>query len=86
MFCSDKQLYVTLVDDQNKKNLFYGSTLQKSVREDPTSSTVVSTQIKTFLEKKERISLCKSYFKEETLTTFQVNKLFGIVGASYSLI
>lgn len=40
VFCSDKQLYVTLVDDQNKKNLFYGSTLQKSVREDPTSSTV----------------------------------------------
>ncbi|XP_028751237.1 50S ribosomal protein L18, chloroplastic-like [Neltuma alba] len=27
-FCSEKQLYAMLVDDQNKKCLFYGSTLQ----------------------------------------------------------
>lgn len=43
VFCSDKQLYAMLVDDHNKKNLFYGSTLQKAMREDPASSTVVST-------------------------------------------
>ncbi|KAJ6322436.1 hypothetical protein OIU77_012309 [Salix suchowensis] len=29
VFCSTKQLYAMLVDDQNKKCLFYGSTLQK---------------------------------------------------------
>ncbi|CAA2954816.1 50S ribosomal L18 [Olea europaea subsp. europaea] len=40
VFCSDKQLYAMLVDDQNKKCLFYGSTLQKSIREDPTCTTV----------------------------------------------
>lgn len=40
VFCSDKQLYAMLVDDHNKKNLFYGSTLQKTVREDPACSTV----------------------------------------------
>lgn len=40
VFCSDKQLYAMLVDDHNKKNLFYGSTLQKAMREDPTCSTV----------------------------------------------
>ncbi|XP_028797443.1 50S ribosomal protein L18, chloroplastic-like [Neltuma alba] len=34
-FCSEKQLYAMLVDDQNKKCLFYGSTLQKSIRQDP---------------------------------------------------
>ncbi|XP_059648832.1 uncharacterized protein LOC132294847 [Cornus florida] len=33
VFCSEKQLYAMLVDDQNKKCLFYGSTLQKSIRE-----------------------------------------------------
>ncbi|XP_007046074.2 PREDICTED: 50S ribosomal protein L18 [Theobroma cacao] len=35
VFCSDKQLYAMLVDDKNKKCLFYGSTLQKSIRDDP---------------------------------------------------
>lgn len=39
VFCSDKQLYAILVDDQNKKCLFYGSTLQKSIRDDPTVTT-----------------------------------------------
>ncbi|XVF43127.1 hypothetical protein PTKIN_Ptkin02bG0015500 [Pterospermum kingtungense] len=39
VFCSDKQLYAVLVDDQNKKCLFYGSTLQKSIRDDPTVTT-----------------------------------------------
>lgn len=43
VFCSDKQLYAILVDDQNKKCLFYGSTLQKSIRDDPTVTTSVST-------------------------------------------
>ncbi|KDO82938.1 hypothetical protein CISIN_1g029135mg [Citrus sinensis] len=32
VFCSDKQLYAMLVDDQNKKCLFFGSTLQQSIR------------------------------------------------------
>lgn len=35
VFCSDKQLYAMLVDDFNKKCLFYASTLQKSIRGDP---------------------------------------------------
>lgn len=43
VFCSDKQLYATLVDDQNKKCLFYGSTLQESIRSNPTCTTIVST-------------------------------------------
>lgn len=42
VFCSDKQLYAMLVDDQNKKCLFYGSTLQKSIRQNPPCSTIVS--------------------------------------------
>ncbi|OMO93225.1 Ribosomal protein L18/L5 [Corchorus capsularis] len=40
VFCSDKQLYAMLVDDQNKKCLFYGSTLQKSIRDDPSCTTI----------------------------------------------
>ncbi|KAK8715045.1 hypothetical protein V6N13_042388 [Hibiscus sabdariffa] len=40
VFCSEKQLYAMLVDDRNKKCLFYGSTLQKSIRDDTTCSTV----------------------------------------------
>ncbi|KMT17700.1 hypothetical protein BVRB_2g036450 [Beta vulgaris subsp. vulgaris] len=40
VFCSDRQLYAILVDDVNKKCLFYGSTLQKSLRSDPDMSTV----------------------------------------------
>lgn len=40
VFCSDKQLYAMLVDDQNKKCLFYGSTLQKSIRQNPPCSTI----------------------------------------------
>ncbi|KAL6186835.1 hypothetical protein ACLB2K_042954 [Fragaria x ananassa] len=39
VFCSDEQLYAILVDDQNNKFLFYGSTLQKSIRQDPHCST-----------------------------------------------
>uniref|UniRef100_A0A1J3CRE1 50S ribosomal protein L18, chloroplastic n=1 Tax=Noccaea caerulescens TaxID=107243 RepID=A0A1J3CRE1_NOCCA len=35
VFCSEKQLYAMLVDDFNKKCLFYASTLQKSIRGDP---------------------------------------------------
>ncbi|XP_019232432.1 PREDICTED: uncharacterized protein LOC109213126 [Nicotiana attenuata] len=44
VFCSEKQLYATLVDDQNKKSLFYGSTLQKSIRGDPPCSTVEAAE------------------------------------------
>lgn len=40
VFCSGKQLYATLVDDQNKKCLFYGNTLQKSIRNDPPCTTI----------------------------------------------
>lgn len=42
VFCSGKQLYAMLVDDQNKNCLFYGSTLQKSVRQNSPCSTSVS--------------------------------------------
>lgn len=47
VFCSDKQLYAMLVDDQNKKCLFYGSTLQQSIRGNgnPPCSTIVSTPL-----------------------------------------
>ncbi|XP_057443603.1 uncharacterized protein LOC130735711 [Lotus japonicus] len=44
VFCSDKQLYAMLVDDKNKKCLFYGSTLHKSFRENPPCSTVEAAQ------------------------------------------
>ncbi|CAH9118966.1 unnamed protein product [Cuscuta europaea] len=40
VFCSHKQLYAMLVDDQNQKCLFYRSTLQKSIRGDPPCSTI----------------------------------------------
>ena len=43
VFCSDKQLYAMLVDDQNKRCLFSSSTLQKSIRDDPPCTTIVST-------------------------------------------
>ncbi|KAL9225945.1 hypothetical protein vseg_001816 [Gypsophila vaccaria] len=39
VFCSGKQMYAMLVDDENNKCLFYGSTLQKSIRTDPDMST-----------------------------------------------
>ncbi|GFP80715.1 50S ribosomal protein l18 chloroplastic [Phtheirospermum japonicum] len=39
VFCSDKQLYAVLVDDQKKKCLFSGSTLQKLIRNDPSCTT-----------------------------------------------
>ncbi|CAE5957446.1 unnamed protein product [Arabidopsis arenosa] len=42
VFCSDKQLYAMLVDDFNKKCLFYASTLQKSIRGDPPCTVIVS--------------------------------------------
>ncbi|XP_077224186.1 uncharacterized protein LOC143857618 [Tasmannia lanceolata] len=44
VFCSNKQLYAMLVDDQNKKCLFYGSTLQKSIRENSSCSTIETAQ------------------------------------------
>ncbi|KAF7828047.1 Ribosomal protein [Senna tora] len=44
VFCSEKQLYAMLVDDQNKKCLFYGSTLQKSIRDTPPCTTIEAAQ------------------------------------------
>ncbi|KAF5790891.1 putative ribosomal protein L18 [Helianthus annuus] len=44
VFCSGKQLYAMLVDDQNKKCLFYGSTLQQSVRSTPDCTTIEAAQ------------------------------------------
>ncbi|XP_071690861.1 uncharacterized protein [Rutidosis leptorrhynchoides] len=44
VFCSEKQLYAMLVDDQNKKCLFFGSTLQQSARESPPCTTVEAAQ------------------------------------------
>nr|KYP37772.1 hypothetical protein KK1_041016 [Cajanus cajan]KYP37775.1 hypothetical protein KK1_041019 [Cajanus cajan] len=44
VFCSDKQLYAMLVDDKNKKCLFYGSTLHKLFRLDPPCSTLEAAQ------------------------------------------
>ncbi|KAG5604032.1 hypothetical protein H5410_025524 [Solanum commersonii] len=44
VFCSEKQLYATLIDDQNKKCLFYGSTLQKSIRGDPPCSIIEAAE------------------------------------------
>jgi hypothetical protein len=41
VFCSNRQLYAVLADDHNKKILFYGSTLQKSICGDPPCTTVV---------------------------------------------
>lgn len=40
VFCSNRQLYAVLADDHNKKILFYGSTLQKSICGDPPCGTV----------------------------------------------
>ncbi|XP_065867694.1 uncharacterized protein [Euphorbia lathyris] len=39
VFCSTKQLYAMLVDDEKKKCLFYGSTLQKSLNQTCSSTT-----------------------------------------------
>eukprot|EP00257_Ricinus_communis_P026321 XP_025013735.1 uncharacterized protein LOC8281814 isoform X3 [Ricinus communis] len=39
-----KKLYAMLVDDQNKKCLFYGSTLQKSLRGSPPCSKIFCSQ------------------------------------------
>ncbi|XP_071906241.1 uncharacterized protein [Coffea arabica] len=44
VFCSDKQLYAMVVDDQNKRCLFYGSTLQKSIRQDLSCTTIEAAQ------------------------------------------
>uniref|UniRef100_A0A5B7BV55 Putative Ribosomal L18p/L5e family protein isoform 1 n=1 Tax=Davidia involucrata TaxID=16924 RepID=A0A5B7BV55_DAVIN len=44
VFCSEKQLYAMLLDDQNKKCLFYGSTLQKSIRESPSCTTIEAAE------------------------------------------
>ncbi|PUZ42635.1 hypothetical protein GQ55_9G598100 [Panicum hallii var. hallii] len=44
VFCSNRQLYAVLADDHNKKILFYGSTLQKSICGDPPCSTVEASR------------------------------------------
>lgn len=44
VFCSTRELYAMLVDDQNKKTLFYASTLQKSIRKDSICSTAEAAQ------------------------------------------
>ncbi|KAJ1687134.1 hypothetical protein LUZ63_018524 [Rhynchospora breviuscula] len=44
VFCSNHQLYAMLVDDQNKKILFYASTLQKSICEDPSCTVMEAAQ------------------------------------------
>lgn len=44
VFCSDKQLYAMIVDDENNKCLFYASTLQKSIRQDPSCTTIEAAQ------------------------------------------
>ncbi|KAI7981087.1 hypothetical protein LOK49_Contig73G00007 [Camellia lanceoleosa] len=44
VFCSEKQLYAMLVDDQNKKCLYYGSTLQRSIRENPPCTTIEAAE------------------------------------------
>lgn len=41
VFCSDKQLYAMLVDDENKKCLFYASTIQRAIRADSDITTEV---------------------------------------------
>lgn len=50
VFCSEKQLYAMLVDDQNKRCLFYGSTLQKPILGDPPCTKIVSPLIVRFDE------------------------------------
>uniref|UniRef100_A0A1D1XWF5 50S ribosomal protein L18, chloroplastic n=1 Tax=Anthurium amnicola TaxID=1678845 RepID=A0A1D1XWF5_9ARAE len=56
VFCSANQLYAMLVDDQNKKTIFYASTLQKSIRGNPPCTTIEAAQrvgeelIKTCIE------------------------------------
>ncbi|BAF11013.1 uncharacterized protein [Oryza sativa Japonica Group] len=40
VFCSNRQLYAMLVDDHNRKILFYGSTLQKAICGDPPCGAV----------------------------------------------
>jgi len=52
VFCSDRQLYAMLVDDKNRSCLFYGSTLQKSIRQDPSCTTLVSSISTPFLTNK----------------------------------
>ncbi|KAF3326374.1 hypothetical protein FCM35_KLT08004 [Carex littledalei] len=44
VFCSTRELYAMLVDDQNKKTIFYASTLQKSIREDPSYTVMEAAQ------------------------------------------
>ncbi|CAK9136334.1 unnamed protein product [Ilex paraguariensis] len=44
LFCSDKQLYAMLVDDQKKNCLFYCSTLQRSIRQDPPCTTIEAAE------------------------------------------
>ncbi|XP_073054297.1 uncharacterized protein [Primulina eburnea] len=40
----NKKLYAMLVDDQNKKCLFYGSTLQKSIRSNTACTTIEAAE------------------------------------------
>ncbi|KAI3880069.1 hypothetical protein MKX03_003890 [Papaver bracteatum] len=44
VFCSTKQLYAMLIDDKNKKCLFYASSLQKSIRDNPPCTTIEAAQ------------------------------------------
>ncbi|XP_057724190.1 uncharacterized protein LOC130940157 [Arachis stenosperma] len=45
VFCSEKQLYAMLVDDKNKKCLFYASTVQKSIRNPPCSTSEAAKRV-----------------------------------------
>ncbi|GAB2280267.1 hypothetical protein Dimus_014909 [Dionaea muscipula] len=73
VFCSDKQLYAMLVDDENKKCLFYGSTLQKSIRDDPSMTTVVTP---SFLVSYRNI-VCPVFMKLRIQSLQEAAKLVG---------
>lgn len=47
VFCSNRQLYAMLVDDHNRKILFYGSTLQKAICGDPPCGAVVRRPLRS---------------------------------------
>jgi ribosomal protein L18 len=42
VFCSNRQLYAMLVDDNGKRMLFYASTLQEAICGDPPCGAVVN--------------------------------------------
>ncbi|XP_078429618.1 ribosomal L18p/L5e family protein isoform X2 [Wolffia australiana] len=58
VFCSSSQLYAMLIDDQNKKTLFYASTLQKSIRDNPDCSTINRKQPKGLVKSSSRPVKC----------------------------